>query len=305
MSEEAALDWKPVVVGVDTSPAATRAAAVGWTLAYTADTTCHLVHAVADAWAGVVAAEVPVDLEVLNRSLLDDARARLERALRGNVPDPAFETLDVQVGPTTAVLSEAAVRAKAGLVVLGGKHHSLLSRWLGGSTAHHVIRTSEIPTLVTGSSAVNIRRVLAAADLSYAAGPTIEAAVRFAGLFNASLRVIHVVELIPALHDLPTPVDIEDLAARTEARLEQSVWPMVEYEHAEKIIRRGPAAQLLAAEATEWQADLLVIGSHGKGAVDRLVVGSVTNWLVNHLPTSLLVVPVFTPRGGTTQLAQR
>jgi len=297
------MDWKPVVVGVDTSPAATRAAAVGWTVAYSAGTRCHLVHAVPDAWAGVVAAEVPVDLELLNRSLLDDARTRLERALRGNVPDPAFDTLDVQIGPTASVLSEAAARAGAGLIVLGGKHHSLLARWLGGSTAHHVIRTSDIPTLVTGSSAVNIRRVLAAADLSYAAGPTIEAAVRIATLFKASLRVIHVVELVPALHDLATPVDVEDLAACTEARLEKSIWPMVEYEHAEKIVRRGPAAQSLAAEVTEWQADLLVIGSHGKGAVDRLIVGSVTNWLVNHLPTSLLVVPVFTPRGGATQLA--
>jgi len=296
------MEWKPVVVGVDTSPAATRAAAVGWTVAYSAGTTCHLVHAAPDAWAGVVAAEVPVDLEALNRSLLDDARTRLERALRGNVPDPAFDTLEVTIGATSVVLSDAAVKLGAGLIVLGGKHHSLLSRWLGGSTAHHVIRTSDIPTLITGSSAVNIRRVLAAADLSYAAGPTIEAAVRFASLFKASLRVIHVVELVPALHDLPTPVDLEDLAARTEARLEQRIWPMIEYEHAEKTVRRGPAAQSLAAEATEWQADLLVVGSHGKGAVDRLVVGSVTNWLINHLPTSLLVVPVFTPRGGTTQL---
>lgn len=299
------MDWKPVVVGVDTSPAATRAAAVGWTVAYSAGTTCHLVHAAPDAWAGVVAAEVPVDLEALNRSLVDDARTRIERALRGNVPDPAFATLQVTVGPAAAVLSDAAVQLGAGLIVLGGKHHSLLSRWLGGSTAHHVIRTSDIPTLITGSSAVNIRRVLAAADLSYAAGPTIEAAVRFAELFKASLRVIHVVELVPALHDLATPVDLEDLAARTEAHLEQRIWPMIEYEHAETLVRRGPAAQSLAAEATEWQADLLVVGTHGKAAVDRLVVGSVTNWLVNHLPTSLLVVPVFTPRGGTTQLASR
>jgi nucleotide-binding universal stress UspA family protein len=299
------MEWKPVVVGVDTSPAATHAAAVGWTIAYSTGTSCHLVHAAPNAWAGVAAAEVPVDLEVLNRSLIDDTRIRIEGALRGNVPDPAFEHLEVRIGPTAAVLSEAAADLGAGLVVLGGKHHSLLARWLGGSTAHHVVRTSDIPTLVTGSSAINIRRVLAAADLSYAAGPTIEAAVRFAGLFKASLRVLHVVELVPALQDLPSPVDIDELAARSEELLERSVWPMIEYEDSEHVVRRGPAAQTIAAEATEWQADLLVVGSHGKGAVDRLVVGSATNWLLNHLPTSVLVVPVFTPQGGATWLAKR
>src|SRR5207244_9160649 len=39
-------------------------------------------------------------------------------------------------------------------------------------------------------------------------------------------------------------------------------------------------------------ADLLVMGSHGKGWATRVLVGSVTERLLNHLPTSLVVVPV-------------
>jgi len=34
-----------------------------------------------------------------------------------------------------------------------------------------------------------------------------------------------------------------------------------------------------------------VVGSHGKGLAQRLLLGSVTEQLLNHLPTSLLVVP--------------
>jgi len=44
-------------------------------------------------------------------------------------------------------------------------------------------------------------------------------------------------------------------------------------------------------EAAEWRADLLVVGSHGKGWGKRMLVGSVTERLINHLPASLLVVP--------------
>jgi hypothetical protein len=53
----------------------------------------------------------------------------------------------------------------------------------------------------------------------------------------------------------------------------------------------GPVIETIVAEAAAWKADLLVVGSHGKGWVDRLLVGSTTERLLNELPTSLLVIP--------------
>jgi len=37
------------------------------------------------------------------------------------------------------------------------------------------------------------------------------------------------------------------------------------------------------------------VGSHGKGWVDRLIIGSVTEDLLNDLPTGVLVIPVPAP----------
>jgi universal stress protein family protein len=56
----------------------------------------------------------------------------------------------------------------------------------------------------------------------------------------------------------------------------------------------------------------VVVGSHGKGWVERLLIGSVTERLLNQLPSSLLVVPAYahakardpTPAGVRTR-AQR
>ena len=64
---------------------------------------------------------------------------------------------------------------------------------------------------------------------------------------------------------------------------------------AQKEIQFGPAADTIRAVAGKWEADLVVVGSHGKGWVDRLLLGSVTEQLLNGLPTSLLVVPVPAP----------
>lgn len=55
---------------------------------------------------------------------------------------------------------------------------------------------------------------------------------------------------------------------------------------------RGLPAETIAEEARAWQADLIVVGSHGKGWVDRILIGSTAERLVTELPTSVLVVPV-------------
>ncbi len=57
------------------------------------------------------------------------------------------------------------------------------------------------------------------------------------------------------------------------------------------LVRYGTALQTILSEAVAWSADLVVVATHGKGPVTRMLVGSVTEGLINHLPTSLLVVP--------------
>jgi len=43
-------------------------------------------------------------------------------------------------------------------------------------------------------------------------------------------------------------------------------------------------------EASEWGADLIVVGSHGYGFWDRMLLGSVSSAVVHHAPCSVLVV---------------
>jgi len=61
---------------------------------------------------------------------------------------------------------------------------------------------------------------------------------------------------------------------------------------ADRVTREGLADEGIAEEAAAWEADVTVVGSHGKGWMDRMLIGSTTERLVNRLPTSLLVVPI-------------
>jgi nucleotide-binding universal stress UspA family protein len=71
------------------------------------------------------------------------------------------------------------------------------------------------------------------------------------------------------------------------------VWPLVKARTTEKFVRYGFPVDLITEEAAQWGADLVVVGSHGKGWLDRLLIGSVTERLLNRLPASVLVVPAY------------
>ena len=52
----------------------------------------------------------------------------------------------------------------------------------------------------------------------------------------------------------------------------------------------GRPDQAIVSEAESWKADLIVVGSHGRGFWSRLSLGSVSDAVVHHAPCSVLVV---------------
>ena len=107
---------------------------------------------------------------------------------------------------------------------------------------------------------------------------------------GAQLRVISVLEPPPQVPGAPSHHAAEYFNV-LEERVIQHLWPLVKTRDVEKFVRYGMPVDLIKQEAAAWAADLVVVGSHGKDWVDRLLIGSVTERLLNNLPTSLLVVP--------------
>lgn len=290
----------PVVVGVDGSLEAGAAAAAGWRLAQAAGVRCHLVHATRDVRSALDLAGTGVSLDDLQLAMLARTRSEIAAALEDRVPPHVLEGLAVRAGRPAAILAEVVEETEAGMVVLGGKHHSTLGRWLGGSTVQQAVRRLSAPLLVTAGDLRSRPRVLVAVDLSYAALPTLDQAVDFARLLGGPLRALHVLEPIPNAPELPFPVDVGDYEARSRERLDQHVWPALPVPDDHKVVRQGIALDAIAEEAAAWRADVIVVGSHGKGWVDRLVIGSVTEDLLNDLPTAVLVIPVPAPERRET-----
>jgi len=103
---------------------------------------------------------------------------------------------------------------------------------------------------------------------------------------------LSVFEPLPVVPEAPVAYNSSEYYAMSEELLKRDIWSALQTRGVEKMVRYGGAVETILRETAEWRADLLVMGSHGKGWATRVLVGSVTERLLNHLPTSLVVVPV-------------
>jgi nucleotide-binding universal stress UspA family protein len=93
----------------------------------------------------------------------------------------------------------------------------------------------------------------------------------------------------------PTYFDQLDNAVRSAAKaiLDSALEKLKTTKDTLKIsseVIQGPPRQVIIEEAERWSADLIIIGSRGLGAWNRLLLGSVSSAVVNHAQCSVEVV---------------
>ena len=148
---------------------------------------------------------------------------------------------------------------------------------------------------------IALKQVLVATDFSEASDAALLYSREFARAFGATLHVIHVIEDISGrLGDLPNV---------PEAYIDYGLWRQDAIKAAEKDLnarlsdedRRQLAATAVAVVARtapgaildcarERHVDLIVAGTHGRGAIAHFVMGSVAERLVRQAPCPVLVV---------------
>ena len=191
---------------------------------------------------------------------------------------------------------EAAEEMNAGLIVVGSTESPQLSK-LFGSTADRVIRKATRPVLmVRGRLQSPLRRVLMPVDLSPLSAVAFRRGLEILGQIargpETELEAVFVIS--PQDREL---FAAKDLAPASEAAAMEELETFVNRNAAWS--GRRPEARLLYGEveqeirerAGEWQADLVVLGTHGRGGFERFLLGSVAADVVRRGEASVLVIP--------------
>ena len=136
-----------------------------------------------------------------------------------------------------------------------------------------------------------IRRILLATDLSTASKGATDQALQLARDLQADLLVVSVIDPASLLTVGSTVPRMDQRRAAREAAAQTIV---VTGRHAGVSVRfliwEGEPGPAIVEAAIAEAADLVVVGTHGRSRVGRLVLGSVSDHVVRHAPCPILIV---------------
>lgn len=141
-------------------------------------------------------------------------------------------------------------------------------------------------------------KILVAIDLSPASARVIQVAERVAGPMSAEVWVLHVAEAEPSFVGYDAGPDVvRDQVAREFRDEHRGVQAHADTLRnagleATALLIQGPIVETTLTEAERLEADLLIVGSHGFGALYDLVVGSSSRGILKATEIPVLVVPV-------------
>lgn len=187
------------------------------------------------------------------------------------------------------------------LVVMGTHGRRGLQRMLIGSVAEEVLRTAPCPVLTVRAGeevapAWNVRNILAPVDFSEASTGAVQHAKELALTYGAQITLLHAVEevMYPSAYgmemaDVPGPEVID----RVEKSLAEMAKEEIGYEHVVVDSVIGYAPSTILDYTAENDVDLIVISTHGRSGIERLLLGSVTERIIRRASVPVFVVKSF------------
>ncbi|MEV0460383.1 universal stress protein [Catellatospora methionotrophica] len=284
---------RPIVVGADGSPSSLAAVRIATREAAWRHLPLRIVHAFI--WPLMHVTMGPSEAGPGEGGLRHDAERTLaEAAALAKETDSSVSVLtDLMTGAPSPVLLRAARDAE--LLVIGDRGLGGFTGLLVGSVAVQCTAHGRTPVLVVRGEERAAGPVVVGADGSPDSVPTIEAAFTEAERRKAEVVAVHSWtragghshgEHHDHKHDTATVAEEEGhLLEQTLAQVRKDHPDVRTREH---LVRGRPAKVLIELSK---QAQLVVVGAHGRGGLTGLLLGSVSHQVLHHSYCPVLVVP--------------
>ena len=207
------------------------------------------------------------------------------------------------VGRPWKMLLELAEARASDLIAIGKPRHA--EPRLLGSTTTRLVRHAPVPVLVVDAAGyaeapetVAYRRVFFPTDFSAEADRGLAVAAGVAATLDADLVLVHVIQPGPNL--LRLAIDGSGLAESASAlrgpmrghvqRQLDAAMAQVPEARVESLVLEGPSVPRAISAAASEETDLIVIPSHGRGALEPIVFGSTSEQLLQLTTRPVLVL---------------
>jgi len=279
--------YRKILVAVDGSESSRNALSQAFRLA--TDEKCWItVTSVVPPYEGEIEILGIKDIKAALRKPCDDALgeaqqiADKERALIKTV---------CETGEVHERIVDLAEREHCDLIIMGRRGLGRIERALVGSVTARVIGHTRCDVLVVpNNTTVGWKSIVLATDGSKYSDAAADRAIAFAKSYQGDLAVISVVDVPDELTaEAPQAVEelirkakgyVSDIQRRAEAAGVKAV----------PIIGEAEAFQAINNLAREQKANIIILGSHGRTGLRRLLMGSVTEKVIGYAPCPVLVV---------------
>ena len=198
----------------------------------------------------------------------------------------------IEVGERVRTILTSADREAASLVIVGLGAHGVTARIFRRETALRLIRAATVPVLAVPTYGWGVpHSALVALDFTRSSEDAARAALDLLG-GEGTLYLAHVTPRVPIPQGDSRPweeVVASGIVPRLESvarRLEPPPGVQVEY-----VTLHGEPANELLAFADQFKIDLIAAGAHGRSALGRVMLGSVSSKLVRSAQCWVLVAP--------------
>jgi nucleotide-binding universal stress UspA family protein len=304
-TEGAMIVLKNILVATDFEAASDAALVYGRALARTFGASLHLLHVAENQFLRPSPSDPPLvkaaQLRSLHERVTDDDRATLR----------ARAVIETSDDPAEAIVAYAR-NEQVDLIVMGTHGRSAMSQLLVGSVAERVVRLAPCPVLTvrqperefvrpdaseSETSMILLKQILVATDFSEPSDAALAYGRELARMFGAQLTVLNIVEVVAAAYGADGFVAVEpELQSQIEESARRRISALLSDEDREQlraqgVVRAASSTALAIVDfARETNTGLIVMGTHGRGAVAHLLMGSVAERVVRTAPCPVLTV---------------
>jgi nucleotide-binding universal stress UspA family protein len=276
--------FQRILVAVDGSPASLHALKEAFHLG----TTELAMITVAPAAGLGEGGEVNPELDAYWRDVQD--RAQTQAAGLAKTTGMPLKAIAARGEPHECIVAAAASEG-SDLVVVGLKGRDLPAAALMGSTTARVIGFSPQDVLVVPEHAgISLTKILLPTDGSRYSQKAAARALEICAACGSELEALSVLDAPPGFAE-----DAPEVAADLLARLKELTAGVKQRAERQGIscraeVRQGPVYRVITDHAAKGKVSLIVMGSHGRTGLKRLLMGSVTERVIGFAPCPVVVV---------------